>query len=255
MKASAFLLALFGCLSPLASASTVLITFGTSSTISGYNSISAVSKDNSVQLRDKDGNLSGISFVSSTTWANQNKTAPSGAWTKPSDSALRGDSMWEQQFGEGSYTSGGMGNCTQFDRNSAVNTMTFNGLTVGATYTFSVMLGRFDAAMGGNGSGYLSLDGVDLLSAYNVNTLGNSTAYDTSDPTKVSHGGIAANNSQFYTWTFVAESGSFDFNIAKGGTDYTSFQAMGLTQVVPEPATASLGLLGLAALLMRRKRA
>lgn len=127
-------------------------------------------------------------------------------------------------------------------------TMQMSGLSMG-TYTLTILAGRGNSFNGGISTYSIGGDGIGNISA----SLDDYSLQSGASQTGTS---IAANTDQgrwvLMTYTFEVTADDAILNInSRGGQG--NINCLALTSV-PEPATASLGLLGLGALLMRRRR-
>ena len=129
-------------------------------------------------------------------------------------------------------------------------TMSLNNLSAG-TYTLTMLVGRGNNYGAGNTSSF-SLDGTGIS-----NISASLDDYSTGSGATL-NGATVTGNTHTGDWMVV----TYTFDVAADGTQLNiqsqggsgSINALALASV-PEPATASLGLLGLGALLMRRRRA
>lgn len=176
-----------------------------------------------------------------------------GALTDASakDSALGQSDKFYNVFGQDMTTGSPMGGAVNTIGSANGNfTMSLNNLSAG-TYTLTILVGRGNNYGTGNTSSFsIGGAGISNISA----SLGD---YSTGSGATL-NGSTVTGNTHTGNWMLV----TYTFNVAEGGTQLNiqsqggtgNINALALTSV-PEPASASLGLLGLGALLMRRKRA
>ncbi len=146
---------------------------------------------------------------------------------------------------------------TANDGNST--SLTFSGLEIGKEYTFIVFTGRGNAYGNTYNCSYSFTSGADVISADIVSyySYNSATPSETNNVITASTGSSGTantnNNWMLAEFTFVATNTSAVFSTT-GQTGNIAAFAIG-ESVVPEPASASLGLLGLSALLLRRRKA
>lgn len=167
------------------------------------------------------------------------------------DSALGQDNKFYDVFGQDMTTGNPMGGAINPIGSANGNfTMSLNNLSAG-TYTLTMLVGR--------GNNY----GTSNTSSFSINGSGISNISTSLDDYSTGsgatlNGDTVTGNTHTGDWMLV----TYTFDVAADGTQLNiqsqgstgNINALALTSV-PEPATASLGLLGLGALLMRRRRA
>ena len=166
-------------------------------------------------------------------------------------SALGQGNKFYDVFGQDMTTGNPMGGAINPIGSANGNfTMSLNNLSAG-TYTLTMLVGRGNNYGAGNTSSF-SLDGTGIS-----NISASLDDYSTGSGATL-NGATVTGNTHTGDWMLI----TYTFDVAADGTrlDIQSqggtgnINALALTSV-PEPATASLGLLGLGALLMRRRRA
>lgn len=167
------------------------------------------------------------------------------------DSALGQDNKFYDVFGQDMTTGNPMGGAINPIGSANGNfTMSLNNLSAG-TYTLTMLVGRGNNYGTGNTSSF-SINGSGIS---NIST--SLDDYSTGSGATLNGDTVTGNTHtgdwMLVTYTFDVAADGTQLNIqSQGGTG--NINALALTSV-PEPATASLGLLGLGALLMRRRRA
>lgn len=170
--------------------------------------------------------------------------------TNAKDSAEGGSNKFYDIFGQDMSTGNPMGGVVNGGSANENFTMSLNNLSAG-TYTLTMLVGR-----GNNyGSGYTSSYNTDGAGISNISA--GLDDYSTGSGATL-NGTTVTGNTHTGDWMVV----TYTFDVAADGTQLNiqsrggsgSINSLALTSV-PEPATASLGLLGLSALLMRRRRA
>ena len=166
-------------------------------------------------------------------------------------SALGQDNKFYDVFGQDMTIGNPMGGAINPIGSANGNfTMSLNNLSAG-TYTLTMLVGRGNNYGAGNTSSF-SLDGAGIS-----NISASLDDYSTGSGATL-NGATVTGNTHTGDWMLI----TYTFDVAADGTrlDIQSqggtgnINALALTSV-PEPATASLGLLGLGVLLMRRRRA
>lgn len=259
MKKTLFILATMVAAAIAAEASTVLISFGINSnsgtavvdgTYFGETgqkvntiSISGSSGVNSASLVTTGGASSGISLTT-----NGGCCGAPGVMTDSSAkaSALGTSDKFYGVFGADMSLGNSMGGVLNSSNDIS---MQMSGLSMG-TYTLTILAGRGNSFNGGISTYSIGGDGIGNISA---------SLDDYSVDSGASRNGtsISANTDNgkwvLMTYTFEVTADNTTLNINSSGAQ-GNINCLALASV-PEPATASLGLLGLGALLMRRRRA
>lgn len=263
MKKTLFILATMAVSLATAEASTVLISFGTNSgpstsievgtylgesgqkvnkiSTDGYNSYT------SDVLITTDSNATGITLTTGSTCCGSAGVLSSS----PNESAVEGqNNKFFDVFGAEMATGNPMGGVVNVDNSSL--TTTLNHLSIGS-YELTVLIGRGNAYGGANSSTY-TIAGTNI-----ANISASLDNYSTGSNASLSGNSITANtyNNDWILVTYSFDVTADDSNIeikSQGGGG--NFNALALTsESIPEPAVASLSLLGLGALMMRRRRA
>lgn len=138
--------------------------------------------------------------------------------------------------------------------NDSGNTLTISGLTAGTGYTFYCIVGN--SSQPGSNSHSITLSSTnanDLTSASYFITGSASGAYSTaaSATTNLS---VDGKNIMLVKLENVMADADGNVAFTLGGRR-SAINAVAFTETVPEPATAAMGLLGAAALMMRRRKA
>ncbi|MEE0765038.1 PEP-CTERM sorting domain-containing protein [Akkermansia sp.] len=167
------------------------------------------------------------------------------------ESALAGhDNKFYDVFGQDMSIGNPMGGVVNTAGSANGNfTMSLNNLSAG-TYTLTMLVGRGNGYGAGNTSSFsLSGDGIANISAIlDDYSTGSGATLNGSTVTANTHTGDWV--LMTYTFDVTADNTRLDI-LSEGGSG--SINTLALTSV-PEPATASLSLLGLSALLLRRRR-
>lgn len=262
MKKTLFILATMAVSLATAEASTVLISFGTNSgpstsikdgtylgevgqkvnriSTDGYNSYT------SDVLITTDSNATGITLTTGSTCC-----GGAGVLSSPEASAVEGqNNKFFDVFGTDMATGNPMGGVVNVDNSSL--TTTLNHLSIGS-YELTVLIGRGNAYGGATSSTY-TIAGTNI-----ANISASLDNYSIGSNASLSGNSITANtyNNDWILVTYSFDVTADDSNIeikSQGGGG--NFNALALTsESIPEPAVASLSLLGLGALMMRRRRA
>lgn len=263
MKKTLFILAAMTAAAVAAEASTVLISFGINSgngtaVVDGtylgesgqkVNKISTGSSSSytSGTLVTSGGDATGITLTTGGVCCGSGGVL---ADTSAKDSALGLNNKFYGIFGQDMSTGNPMGGVVNGNSANGNFTMSLNNLSAG-TYTLTMLVGRGNNYGTGNTSSF-SIDGSGIS-----NISASLDNYSTGSGATL-NGATATGNTHTGDWMVV----TYTFDVAADGTQLNiqsqggsgSINSLALTSV-PEPATASLGLLGLGALLMRRKRA
>lgn len=167
------------------------------------------------------------------------------------DSAVGGSNKFYDVFGQDMSTGNPMGGVVNEGGNGNGNfTMSLNNLSTG-TYTLTMLVGRGNGYGAGNTSSF-TIDGAgisNISAGLDDYSTGSGATLNGTTVTGSTYNG----DWMVMTYTFDVAADGTQLNIqSRGGSG--SINSLALTSV-PEPATASLGLLGLSALLMRRRRA
>lgn len=263
MKKTLFILATMVAATVAAQASTVLISFGINSgngtaivdgTYLGssgqkVNKISTGSANSytSGTLVTTGGDATGITLTTGGVCCGGGGVLTD---TNAKDSAEGGSNKFYDIFGQDMSTGNPMSGVVNGGSANENFTMSLNNLSAG-TYTLTMLVGR-----GNNyGSGYTSSYNIDGAGISNISA--GLDDYSTGSGATL-NGTTVTGNTHTGDWMVV----TYTFDVAADGTQLNiqsrggsgSINSLALTSV-PEPATASLGLLGLSALLMRRRRA
>ena len=255
MKKTLFILATMAAAAVAAEASTVLISFGINSG-NGTSVVDGTYLGESGQQVNKISTGSSSSYTSGTLVTSGGDatsiTLTTGVLTDGSakDSALGQGNKFYDVFGQDMTTGNPMGGVINGNSANGNFTMSLNNLSAG-TYTLTMLVGRGNNYGAGNTSSF-SLDGTGIS-----NISASLDDYSTGSGATL-NGATVTGNTHTGDWMVV----TYTFDVAADGTQLNiqsqggsgSINALALASV-PEPATASLGLLGLGALLMRRKRA
>lgn len=240
---------------PAANASVLLVTFGTNSgfnqttTLADYMSVSStwnvLSTDVNTGktytgLKDSDGADSSITVTTTV------PVCGAGGMVN----TIAGDtSGLFSTFGASAITGSATGGCANVAGDTRV---TLNNLVVDQVYSLTMFIGRGNQYAAGSttydffsGAGDVTLNILDGTASYN--TSGSSFTANTNSPSA----GNTAANWLLVNYTFTATATSVAFQTTGGSGNIGAFA---LTPI-PEPATASLGLLGLTALMARRRKA
>lgn len=263
MKKTLFILATMVA-TAAAEASTVLISFGINSgngtaIVDGTYLGESGQKVNKISTGGSSSYTSGTLVTSGGTATGITLTTGSvccgsgGVLTDASakDSALGQDNKFYDVFGQDMTTGNPMGGAINPIGSANGNfTMSLNNLSAG-TYTLTMLVGRGNNYGTGNTSSF-SINGSGIS---NIST--SLDDYSTGSGATLNGDTVTGNTHtgdwMLVTYTFDVAADGTQLNIqSQGGTG--NINALALTSV-PEPATASLGLLGLGALLMRRRRA
>lgn len=263
MKKTLFILATM-IATAAAEASTVLISFGINSgngtaVVDGTYLGESGQKVNKISTGGSSSYTSGTLVTSGGTATGITLTTGSvccgsgGVLTDASakDSALGQDNKFYDVFGQDMTTGNPMGGAINPIGSANGNfTMSLNNLSAG-TYTLTMLVGRGNNYGTGNTSSF-SINGSGIS---NIST--SLDDYSTGSGATLNGDTVTGNTHtgdwMLVTYTFDVAADGTQLNIqSQGGTG--NINALALTSV-PEPATASLGLLGLGALLMRRRRA
>lgn len=264
MKKTLFILTTMLAATVAAEASTVLISFGTASS-GGTSVVEGTYLGESGQKVNKITTGSSSSYTSGTlVTTGEGSTGitlttggvccgSGGVLTDATakDSAIDGhNNKFYDVFGQDMSTGNPMGGVINVAGGANGNfTMSLNNLSSG-TYTLTMLVGRgnnygtgFTSSFSINGTGISNISAsLDDYSTGSAATLNGSTVT----------GNTHTGDWMLVTYTFDVDADGTQLNIqSQGGSG--SINSLALTSV-PEPATASLGLLGVAALMIRRRR-
>lgn len=264
MKQTLFILATMVAAAVAAEASTVLISFGINSgngtaIVDGTYLGSSGQKVNKIStggsnsytsgtLVTTGGDATGITLTTGGVCCGSGGVL-TGANAK--DSAVGGSNKFYDIFGQDMSTGNPMGGVINTSDSANGNfTMSLNNLSAG-TYTLTMLVGRGNNYGAGNTSSF-TIDGAgisNISAGLDDYSTGSGATLNGTTVTGNTHTG----DWMVVTYTFDVAADGTQLNIqSRGGSG--SINSLALTSV-PEPATASLGLLGLGALLMRRRRA
>ena len=264
MKKTLFILAAMAAAAVAAQASTVLISFGINSgngtaVVDGtylgesgqkVNKISTGSSSSytSGTLVTSGGDATGITLTTGGVCCGSGGVLTDAT---AKDSALGLGNKFYDIFGQDMSTGNPMGGVVNTSGSANANfTMSLNNLSAG-TYTLTMLVGRGNNYGTGNTSSF-SIDGSgisNISASLDDYSTGSGATLNGVTVTGNTHTG----NWMLITYTFDVAADGTQLNIqSQGGSG--SINALALASV-PEPATASLGLLGLSVLLMRRRRA
>lgn len=259
MKKTLFLATLIMFSSIAVQAASVVITFGVNSLTQGTSSMdgtylgeqgkvnqiktgSSGSSYTSGALKNFDGSSTGITLVT-------------GAGACGTQGVLTADNIQSSYNPDNSnkffdtfgsdITTGNNGGC--INKNNGSYTMQMRGLSAGS-YMLTMLVGRGNA-FGTTSSSYDLTGNIEGLSATLLDYSAGSNA-SVSGTTFSSEFG--AGDWALVKYTFTVTEDNTTLSLVSNGSG--NINALALDSI-PEPATASLGLLGLAALAMRRRRA
>lgn len=137
--------------------------------------------------------------------------------------------------------------------NGAGNKLTISGLTAGAGYTFYCIVGNTFATS--NNTHAIALDSANAngLTSASYFITGRAGAYSTAASATTNLSVDGQNVMLVKLENVVADAdGTVAFTL---GGQRSAINAVAFTETVPEPASAAMGLLGAAALMMRRRKA
>lgn len=260
MKKTLFLAALITLSSIAVQAATVVITFGVNSLTQGtssmdgtylgeqgkVNQIKTGSSGNSYTsgaLKNFDGSSTGITLVTGASACGSGGILT--ADNIQNSHNLENSNKFFDTFGSDMTTGNNGGGC--INKNPGPYTMQMRGLSAGS-YTLTMLVGRGNP-FGTTSSTYDLTGNIEGLSATLLDYSAGSNA-SISGTTLSSEFG--AGEWALVKYTFTVTEDNTTLNLTSNGTG--NINALALSSI-PEPATASLGLLGLAVLAMRRRRA
>lgn len=137
--------------------------------------------------------------------------------------------------------------------NDSGNTLTISGLTAGTSYTFYCIVGNNSQTSNNSHSIALSGTNANDLTSASYFTTGSNGAYSTAANATTS---LSVNGKNIMLVKLENVVADADGNVAFTlGGRRAAINAVAFTETVPEPATAAMGLLGAAALMMRRRKA
>lgn len=263
MKKTLFILATVIAATVAAEASTVLISFGVNSG-NGTATVEGTYLGESGQNVNKISTTGGVSYTSGTLVTTGGDATGITLTTGGSccggpgvmtdavakESALGQNNKFYGVFGQDMATGNPMGGVINGSSANANFTMSMNNLSAG-TYTLTMLVGRGNSYGTGNTSSFsIAGSGISNISAsLDDYSVGSGATLNGATVT----GNTYSGDWMLVTYTFDVDADGSRLNIqSRGGSG--NINALALTSV-PEPATASLGLLGLGALLMRRRRA
>ena len=264
MKKTLFILATMVAAAVAAEASTVLISFGINSgngtaVVDGTYLGESGQKVNKISTGQSSSYTSGTLVTTGGSGTGITLTTGGlccggpGAMTDATakGSALGQDNKFYDVFGQDMTIGNPLGGAVNPIGSANGNfTMSLNNLSAG-TYTLTMLVGRGNNYGTGNTSSF-SIDGSgisNISASLDDYSTGSGATLNGVTVTGNTHTG----NWMLITYTFDVAADGTQLNIqSQGGTG--NINALALASV-PEPATASLGLLGLAVLLVRRRRA
>lgn len=137
--------------------------------------------------------------------------------------------------------------------NGSGNTLTISGLTAGTGYTFYCIVGNNSQTINDSHSITLSGTNANNLTSASYFTTGSNGTYSTAADATTT---LSVNGKNIMLVKLENVVADADGNVAftLGGWR-AAINALAFTETVPEPATAAMGLVGAAALMMRRRRA
>lgn len=134
------------------------------------------------------------------------------------------------------------------------NTLTISGLTAGTGYTFYCIVGNdFDSSSNTHAITLSSTNANDLTSASYFTTESSNGFYSTA-PSATTTLRVNGTHALLVKLENVVADTEGNVVFTLGG-QRSAINAVAFTETVPEPATAAMGLLGAAALMMRRRKA
>lgn len=264
MKRTLFILATMLMTSVAAEASTVLISFGINSgngtaIVDGTYRGDAGQKVNKISTDSSNSYTSGTLVTTGGTSTGITLTTGGvccGSGGVLTDASAKGSALADHDnkffdvFGSDMTTGNPMGGVVNGNSANGNFTMSLNNLSAG-TYTLTMLVGRGNNYGTGNTSSF-SIDGAGIS-----NISASLEDYSTGSGATVNGSTVTGNTHTgdwmviTYTFDVGADGSRLDIQ-SQGGSG--SINSLDLTSV-PEPAAASFGLLGLAALVIRRRRA
>lgn len=235
----------------------VLFDFGNNST-EGWNSYTQ-SSGASFSTSGADVSGSGLYTVSTNSIGGNFFHSPAdtaATWTEGTFDGFTGTALEEMQktLGLSSPIGESVWGDSLHRGNGAGNKLTISGLTAGAGYTFYCIVGNtYDNTANTHAITLDSANANDLTSASYFITGSGSGAYSTaaSATTNLS---VDGKNVMLVKLENVVAGADGTVAFTLGG-QRSAINALAFTETVPEPATAAMGLLGAAALMMRRRKA
>lgn len=136
-------------------------------------------------------------------------------------------------------------------------TLAFTGLKANTSYNLSLVSGRKDISGVGSLPELTAVTGTFDSGSRLYSHVNNSSTNTESTPESISNGVKLSNTNNLFLLNFSAttdETGNLTLQYETKTDGYYALNALGIDLQVPEPATASLSLLGLSVLLLRRRR-